>query len=116
MEPVRVTVPGRRCRLPGDDLGQGGLAGTVAADEADPVAVADAEGGAGHEKSGACAELDVGDGDHARQGGRQAEVGAGYSMVVTSRRSTFSADVDPSSRSGRARPVRRRGPGGRRRP
>ena len=50
---------GGRERLAGEDAGQGGLAGAVAADEADPVPTDHLEGHRGEQQPGARAHLDV---------------------------------------------------------
>ncbi len=50
--------------LPGEDAGEGGLAGTVAPDQTDPVAGVDAEGGPGEELTSPDAELHVLRTDH----------------------------------------------------
>src|SRR5262249_39356891 len=59
-----------RDALAGQDLGQGGLAGAVAADETDAVALGDAEGGVLDEDAGTGAQLDTGGGDHGHTPGR----------------------------------------------
>lgn len=56
--------------LTGQDLGESGLAGAVAADQADAVALGDAEGGALDEDTGTGAQLDAGGGDHGQTPGR----------------------------------------------
>jgi hypothetical protein len=55
---------GGRGAFPGQALGQGGLAGTVAADQTDAVAAGDAEGCGLDEDTGAGAQLKAGGGDH----------------------------------------------------
>jgi hypothetical protein len=56
--------PGGRDALPGQHLGEGGLAGAVAADQADPVAAGDAEGGGLQQDAGSGAQFQAGGSDH----------------------------------------------------
>lgn len=56
--------------LTGEDLGEGGLPRAVAADQADAVALGDAEGGAFDEDAGTGAQLDAGGGDHGQTPGQ----------------------------------------------
>ncbi|GAA3239527.1 hypothetical protein GCM10020256_60730 [Streptomyces thermocoprophilus] len=58
-------------RLAGQALGEGGLACAVAADEADAVALGDAERGVLDEDAGTGAQLDTGGGDHGQTPGRE---------------------------------------------
>ena len=57
---------GGRLGLAGEDLGEGGLAGAVAPDEADLVAGGDAEADVLHEEASARADLELLGGDHRR--------------------------------------------------
>ena len=57
-------LPGRGLSLPGEHLGQRGLAGAVAAHETDPVARRDPEGRVLEQDPGARAQLDPGGCDH----------------------------------------------------
>jgi len=54
----------RRLELAGQRPQQGGLAGAVAADQADPVAGSDGERDVGKQKMGADADVDTANGDH----------------------------------------------------
>jgi hypothetical protein len=56
--------PAVRQGLAGQHAQGGGLAGAVAADQPDPVAGLDAQGGAGQQDPGAGTQLQVGGGDH----------------------------------------------------
>ena len=58
-------VAGVRLALAGEDAQRGGLAGAVAADEADAVAGLDAQGRVGEQDARAGAQFEVGGGDHA---------------------------------------------------
>ena len=65
---------------PASTLQRGGLAGAVAADQADPVAGLHAQGGLGQQDAGAGAQLQAGGGDHGdalpgRRDGARAEPG-----------------------------------------
>src|SRR5262249_32603442 len=53
-----------------EDLGEGGLARAVTADEADAVALGDLEGGGLDEDAGTGAQFDTGGGDHGQTPGR----------------------------------------------
>ncbi|GAA1376220.1 hypothetical protein GCM10009612_74100 [Streptomyces beijiangensis] len=57
-------VPGGRIDLPRKDVEEGGLPGTVTADEADAVAGSDVEVDVGQEEAGADADVDTTKGDH----------------------------------------------------
>ena len=57
-------MPAGGLALAGEHLGQRGLAGAVAPDQADPVAGGDPEGGALEQEARAGAQLDPGGGDH----------------------------------------------------
>ena len=57
-------MPAAGLALAGQDLGQSGLAGAVAADQADLVAGGDPEGRVLEQDARPGAELDVGGGDH----------------------------------------------------
>ena len=57
-------LAGRGQRVPGEDLGERGLAGAVAADEADLVAGGDAEADVLHQQACARADLELVCGDH----------------------------------------------------
>ena len=60
----RLHRAGRGQRLAGEDLGEGGLAGAVAADQADLVAGGDPEADVLHEESCAGTDLELVGGDH----------------------------------------------------
>ena len=61
-QPLRTLSGGQR--LTGQDLGEGRLAGAVAADQADLVAGGDPEGDVGHQQARAGADLELVGGDH----------------------------------------------------
>ena len=63
----RRTEPASWESLPGEHPGEGGLAGAVAPDEADPVPGRDLEGHRLEELATSGGELDVGGGDHEGQ-------------------------------------------------
>ena len=81
----------------GQHPGQGGLAGAVASDQADLVALVDAEGDIGHQDARAEAQLHIGDGKHE----------ATFDIGCASGVDGAWLDVIPAGRSSPAHPTRR---------
>ena len=94
---------GRGLPLTGQDLGQGGLAGAVAADQADPVPGRDPEGRVLHEDPGTGAQLDVVGDDHDGRGSRQR--GSRDPAMVGGPALQFAAWVSSSTTSGSTCPA-----------